>query len=634
MHKYITSLVVVAVLGLIVRGEDVSTTLLKAPNARDLEAFFDGAIRVQMETKHIAGAVVAVVANNQVVFTKGYGYADVAARKPVDPQKTLFRIASISKPFTWTAVMQQVEAGKLDLNTDVNRYMKGVEIPATFAQPITLKHLLTHTPGFEDNVIGLFGREPDPRSLREILQAKMPARVRPPGTLASYSNHGTGLAGYVVECVANQPWEDYIEQKLLKPLKMENTVVRQPAKDQLPAGLSKGYKWKGGQFVAQEHEYCNPGPAGCISTTAADMTRFMMAHLNDGQLDGAQILKPETARLMREPLFRHDAKVSPMCYGFFEETHNGQRLVGHGGDLISFHSLMQLIPAKGVGLFVSYNTDTSGGVRDQMLTAFMDRYYPQQLPARAKAAAGFQERAPKLAGEFGNTRYSHTTLAKLAALLNVSTVTINADETITISNGENSRRYVEKEPYLFREVDGTREALFQQDEQGNVVNLFFGNAPPSSAVRRKWYELSTVQWGLLAVCVGIQLTALLLWPAIGWTVRGLSSPAIQRSRFSAVLSSLAWLMCLLSVIFVVGLMVVLADPSEIAFGMPPVLQGLLMLTQVIAILAALSLVGCILAWWNRYWRVSGRVHYTLVALAGVGTVWFLYFWNLLTWGVA
>src|SRR5262249_31798490 len=150
--------------------------------------------------------------------------------------------------------------------------------------------------------------------------------------LASYSNHGTALAGYAVACVSGLSWEDYVEQRILKPLGMDHTLVRQPAEDELPPDMSKGYKWEDGQYEAKGFEYIPTAPAGCISTTAADAAKFMLAHLNDGQLGDGRILKPETARRMREPLFRHDPETSPMCYGFMELDQNGQRMVGHGGD--------------------------------------------------------------------------------------------------------------------------------------------------------------------------------------------------------------------------------------------------------------------------------------------------------------
>ena len=598
----------------------------------DLEAFFDGVINVQLKSKHIAGAVVAVVAGDKLIFEKGYGYADIEARRKIDPEKTMFRIASISKLFTWTAVMQQVEEGKLDLNADVNQYLKDVKIPATFEQPVTLTHLLTHTPGFDDVVLGLFAHKAqDVRPLSEVLKAQMPTRVRPPGVLSSYSNHGTAIAGYAVACVSGMPWEDYVEKRILKPLGMHHTLVRQPAADELPTDLSKGYKWEHGQFEAQDFEYVPSAPAGCISTTAADAAKFMLAHLHDGQLGNERILKTETARRMREPLFRHDPKTSAMCYGFMEEQKHGQRIVGHGGDTLYFHSLMQLFPERHVGLFVSYNTDTSAGERDALFDAFLRRYFPESDPPRIKAANDFKERAKKLAGEYGMTRYSHSTATKLAALLGVIKVSVNDDDTLTIGFANRSQKYVEVEPLVFRELDGPGKFVFQEKD-GKTAYLFLADAAPVSAVRRQWYELSSVHLGVLAGSLGIFASALLFWPAIAFSVRGLKSPRINRTRFSAFLSCLAWLLSVAGIGFSAGLCYVLWEPNEIVFGMTPPLRWLLAATQVCAVLAALTVLGCLIAWINGYWRLSGRLHYTLVALAGIGFTLFLYYWNLLTFG--
>jgi CubicO group peptidase (beta-lactamase class C family) len=600
----------------------------------DLEAFFDGVVNVQLESKHIAGAVVAVVVGDKLVFSKGYGYGDVAARRKVDPEKTMFRIASISKLFTWTAVMQQVEEGKLDLDADINKYLKDVKIPATFDQPITLRHLLTHTPGFDDYVIGLFGRKPeDVGPLAEVLRTQMPTRVRPPGVLSCYSNHGTALAGYAVACVSGLSWEDYIEQRILKPLGMDHTLVRQPAEDQLPADVSKGYKWEGGQFEGKGFEYVPVAPAGCISTTATDAAKFMLAHLNDGGLGERRILKPETARRMREPLFRHNPKAGAMCYGFMELERNGKRLVGHGGDTLWFHSLLQLIPEHKVGLFVSYNTETSGGAREDLLDAFMRRYFPKPDPPRSKAAGDFRERAKRLAQEYGITRYPHSGVGKLLALAGVLKISVNDDDTITISRGDTARRYVEIEPYVFRELDGPRKIVFQEDDNGRIGYLFPADAPPLSAVRREWYELSDVQLGLLAGCLGIFASALLFWPAIAFSVRGLQSPRIKKSAFSALFSCLAWLLSVVSIAFVTGVAIILLkDPEEIVFGLNQPLKVLLAATQISAVLSLIVVLGCLLAWTKGYWRLTGRVHYSLVALAGIAFTWFLYHWDLLTFG--
>jgi CubicO group peptidase (beta-lactamase class C family) len=598
---------------------------------RDLEAFFDGVINVQRDAKHIAGAVVAVVVGDKMVFAKGYGYADIENRRPVDPDKTMFRIASISKLFTWTAVMQQIEAGKVDLDTDVNKYLKDLQVPEAYGQPVTLKHLLTHTPGFDDPVIGLFARKAeDVRPLPEVLREQMPNRVRPPGVLSSYSNHGTAIAGYVVACVSGMPWEDYVEQRILKPLGMEHTLVRQPPEDQLPADLSKGYKWAADHYEVKSFEYVPAAPAGCISTSASDAARFMIAHLNDGQFGKEQMLKPEMARRMREPLFRHDPHVGAMCYGFMEHQQNGQRIVGHGGDTMWFHSLMELIPERRVGLFVSYNTDTSqGGPRNDLYDAFLRRYFPEPDPPRNKPAEGFAERAKRLAGEYGVTRYSHTSVTKLSALFGVLKVAANDDDTITIGTGLEGKRYVEIEPFVFREQDGKRQVVFKEDENGQVKYLFIADAAPFSTERREWYEQRRTQVGLLAASLALFLSALLYWPVIAFSVRGLSSPTIKRTRFSGVLSFLGWLTSLACLVFAGGLAFAVIEQEEIVFGLPPVFKYLLVLAQVCGVLAALTVLACLIAWIGRYWRLSGRLHFTLVALAGVGFTWFLYHWNLL-----
>jgi hypothetical protein len=286
-----------------------------------------------------------------------------------------------------------------------------------------------------------------------------------------------------------------------------------------------------------------------------------------------------------------------------------------------------------VGLFVSYNTDTSGGEREALFDAFLRRYFPESDPPAIKPASDFHERAKRFAGEYGVTRYSHSTVTKVAALMGVVKVSVNDDDTLTISSGDRARRYVEVEPFVFREIDGPRKIVFQEDKDGRMRYLFFAEFPPLSAVRRQWYDLSTVQLGVLAGSAAIFASALLFWPVIAFSIRGLKSPRITRTRFSGLLSSLAWLSCAAGIAFLIGVAVVLREPNEIAFGLTREMRGLLALTQICLVLAAATVLGTVIAWRNRYWRVSGRLHYTLVALAGVGFTCFLYYWNLLTFGL-
>lgn len=605
--------------------------LSQEPNAadpRDLEPFFDGVLFQQLASKHIAGAVVAVVSGDKVVFSKGYGYSDVANRKPVDPEKTLFRIGSVSKLFTWTAVMQDVEAGRLDLNADINRYLGDVQIPARYGKPITMRHLLTHTPGFEDYVLGLFSKTPETRSLSELLRTKMPERIRPPGELAAYSNYGTGLAGHAVANLAKKPWEDVMEERMLIPLGMKNTLARQPAKDKLPADMSKGYHWVNGQWQEKDFEYVPWAPAGAFSASANDMAKFMIMHLSDGALGNVRILKADTARSMREPLFRNHPKVSPMASGFILENHNGHTLVGHGGDTLWFHTMLQLIPEKKLGLFVSYNTDSIGDARGALLRAFLDRYLPQQLPARAKSPDGMRERSSKFVGEYQTLRYSDSTFGKIARLLGAIHVSLAKDDQLVVVRGDNTFRFIEAEPGFYRELDGNRTVAFKESDTGEIA-LAWDNAAPMASVKVPWHETSLFHLSILAACLALMLTALLFWPAVAFQLRGHTHPDICRSGFSAILSIVAWLMCLCCIALFATLATYLSNSDEIVFGIPPMLQLLMKLTFVCAGLAGITLLGCLLAWINGYWRFSGRLHYTAVAFAGAGFIWFHYYWNLM-----
>src|SRR3984893_15926021 len=333
---------------------------------QDFEAFLDALIPSQLQTRNIAGAVVSVVKDGQVLFQKGYGYADFEAKKPVLADQTLFRPGSISKLFTATAVMQLVEQGKLDLDRDVNDYLD-FAIPKTYPEPVTLRRLLTHTAGFEETLKNLF--VPDARNmrpLRDYLVAAMPARIFPPGKVPSYSNYGLTLAGYIVERVSGEPFEKYIAAHILDPLRMEHSTFAQPLPEALEANMSQGYL--AAEQGSRKFEFVTTSPAGALSATATDMSRLMLAFLGDGTLEGATILKPESVRAMELRQFELHPDLHAMGFILMDYSMNRQRIVGHGGDTIYFHSDMMLMPDAHAGLLISYNSAASrpGGGRPEV----------------------------------------------------------------------------------------------------------------------------------------------------------------------------------------------------------------------------------------------------------------------------
>ncbi|HKU22346.1 MAG TPA: serine hydrolase domain-containing protein, partial [Terriglobales bacterium] len=322
--------------------------------ATDLEAFLDGLIPLQIERDDIAGAVVAVVKDGNVLFEKGYGYADVARKIPVSPQTTLFRPGSISKLFTWTSVMQLVEEGKLDLDRDVNDYID-FKIPPAYGRPITVRDVMTHTPGFEESIKGLFvptSKEMQP--LGKYLATHLPQRVYPPGTTPAYSNYGAALAGYIVQRVSGQPFEEYVQQHVFQPLQMVHSTFAQPLPPNLKPLMSQGYQL--GSQPPKDFEMVQAFPAGSLSSSADDLAHFMIAHLQDGRYGDARILQPQTAQLMHARAFVNVPGMNAMALGFYEESRNGHRIIGHGGDTNWFHSNLHLMLDADVGFFVSYNS--------------------------------------------------------------------------------------------------------------------------------------------------------------------------------------------------------------------------------------------------------------------------------------
>jgi CubicO group peptidase (beta-lactamase class C family) len=286
---------------------------------RELATFLNGVLSVQLADDHIPGATVSVVKDGRLFLAQGYGSADLQAGTPVSAQTTLFRIGSVSKLFNATAVLQLVEQGKLNLHADVNTYLTTFHIPATYPQPITLAHLLTHTAGFEDRETGIYpATTGDLEPLGQWLAEHLPARVRPPGELTASSNYGFALAGYIVEQVSGMPYAQYVEQHLFQPLGMRESTFRQPLPANLLADLSQGYTYSNGVYTPGPFDVVQTAPAGAMSTTATDMAHFMLAQLQNGRFGTERILQAATAQEMQMQQFTNDPRVPGMAYGFPE----------------------------------------------------------------------------------------------------------------------------------------------------------------------------------------------------------------------------------------------------------------------------------------------------------------------------
>jgi len=331
----------------------------QALTAADATTWLDGLMPYAIRRGDVAGAVVIVVKDGQVLVEKGYGTSDVKTQAPMSPTTTLMRPGSISKLFTETAVMQLVEQHKLDLDRDVNAYID-FKIPPAFGKPITLRNLIQHTAGFGEVAKHLIVTNPaDARSIESYLKTWIPPRIFPPGEVPAYSNYGVTLAGYIVQRVSGEPFDDYIAHHIFQPLGMAHSTFDQPLPAGWSANMAKGYLTA--STPAHPFEIVNAVPAGGLSTTADDMGRFMLAHLNHGSYGGAQILQPQTADEMHRQSFQLTPPLPGMALGFYHEDRNGHEIIGHAGDLNLFHSDLHLFLNDGVGLFVSFNSAGKAG---------------------------------------------------------------------------------------------------------------------------------------------------------------------------------------------------------------------------------------------------------------------------------
>ncbi len=447
----------------------------------EVGAFLDGLIDSEMNAKYIPGAVVVVVKDGEVLYAKGYGYVDLETHKPVDPARTLFRPGSVSKLLVWTSVMQLVEQGRLSLEADVNEYLD-FEIPATYSEPITLKTLMSHTPGFEENDADLFKNNADGMMPLDVyLKNHIPARVFAPGTVSAYSNYGTALAGYIVERVSGMPFYEYVEKNIFEPLGMTHATLRQPLPENLAADMSGGYNYVNGDYLKTGFEYVVGYPAGGASASGLDMAKFMIAHLQNGRYGETRILKEATAIQMHSQLYTPDPRLTGMAYGFGEKFINGQRVIGHGGDTMMFHSRLFLIPEQNLGVFVSTNAVGGAEIGDALERAFVERYFPTEPPAEPVPAADFEARMAAYTGEYYLSRSNFSGFYKALRLASPTSVSVDENNRLLAMGVQ----FVETEPGLLVQVDQPDFKLVVKEKNGRMT---ITTPWPATWIKAQWYE--------------------------------------------------------------------------------------------------------------------------------------------------
>lgn len=441
---------------------------------KELETFLDPIFAEQMAKLHIPGAVISIVKDGKTVFTKGYGVADIEKKTPVVPEKTIFRIGSITKVFTALAVMQMADFREINLHDDVNKYLKGVKVPNTFPEPITFASLLTHSSGLDEISPGRrTGDESKVIPLGEFLKTRI-VRHLPPGEVISYSTYNSALAALTVEQITKTPFKDYLQKNVFEPLRMNRTSIT-AVKPEYKQDLASGYEYADGKYQKLPFQWFHTYPASDINSTATDMARFMIANLQGGELEGKRVLSTRAAREMQATQFRNHPRVPGWAYGFYEWEQNNLRLIGHGGTMDDGYSaLMTLAPEKNFGIFVACNTEPgASGLAEEVKDAILDRYFPLQTkPEVPQTKNPPPDALKKFAGKYRPIIYCHSCAPNTSYLPEPFEVQVTDDGMLSVFNG----RWKQIEPMLFVRADGRlagRTLLgFKENKLGEIAYMF------------------------------------------------------------------------------------------------------------------------------------------------------------------
>jgi CubicO group peptidase (beta-lactamase class C family) len=555
------------------------------------------------------GAVVVVTRADATVFAKGYGLADVEAKRPFTPERTLVRPGSISKLFTAISVMQLVDQGKLDLDCAVADYIDFALPTPPGGVPVTLRRLLTHTAGFEDHAKDLFSDRPQPMQLSHWVAKSLPQRLFPSGDIPAYSNYGVALAGYVVQRVSGEAFEDYVERHILKPLGMDHSSFRQPLPAALAPLMAKSYRGPN-QPPRGAFETIQPSPAGALSATGEDMARFIRALLNGGELDGARIL----------PRARLEAMMTPRAGGegpgagwiglaFFGRRFGGLEAVGHGGATQAFFSDLELFRDEGFGVFVSRD-----GFSDMTRAPDVARAIAEHLhPASPSPASSLIADPARFAGVYQSTRRSDSNFFRLTALLSQRLLTTNVDGGFRMRSawwafdaGEELKRIGDN---VLENSGGVRFAAVDAAET-------YLAAPAMQLRRAPWFLDS--RWIAPAVLAGFtcSLMTLIAWPAAAawrrWRKRASSLDAADRRLRTAV--NLLLLIDVTAAVLSAGALITAQmDPSWLNDATDPLLMTLYALAWLGALGTSVAVFAAVDFWRRGVGGVWMRVHQSALA---------------------
>ncbi len=526
--------------------------------------------------------------------------------------------------------MQLVQAGKIDLDADVNKYID-FRIPPFQGQPVTMRDLMTHTGGFEETVRDLMvDSSNNVLPIDVYLKRRLPTRIYPPGKVIAYSNYGATLAGYIVQRVSGEKFETYIAKHIFEPLKMTHSTFVQPLPARLVPLMATGYL-NASEDETKSFEFVDTAPAGSSSSTGVEMAHFMLAYLNGGTYAGYQLLKPATIREMWTPQVAPEKGLPSFDLGFYQDDFNALPIIGHGGDTVVFHSDLHLIPSKGLGWFVSFNSAGKAGavedVRNNLFKQFLNRYYPYTPPTQ-RTLADPQKDAKRVAGWYESSRRVARALA-FVYTLGQSQVSANPDGTVVVSALQNAAgepmRWREIAPLRYRRVGGDSYLVFGTDANGNVISWASDETNMVSVEQRvSGLRTSGSVKALLTIFAGILVLSLLIRLG-GWIARRKLRLSLGLERNEHILHAAARIGIIAFLVTIVGWAMLLSSEASLLSSSLP---GKMTLLYIVGVIAVIGLLAAIAEAALRVVRGPGgwlvRTGEVVVAIAAIYAIWFLF----------
>jgi D-alanyl-D-alanine carboxypeptidase len=345
------------------KKESITGVSMKTKYSDELNSkitLFEAWVESQMAYKGLPGLAIGVVYDQELVWSRGFGFSNTELQKPVQPD-TLFRIASITKLFTSTALLQLRDAGKLQLDDPVVKHLPWFKIQKREedAPQVLLRHLITHTSGLPRESASPYWDTAEFPTYDEV-KNKLPEQeqVLRPGTRWKYSNLALSIAGDVIAAVSGMPYEDYIEQNILQPLEMTDTFVRTLPEDHPRFASGYGRRLPDGTRSIRPFGDCKGiTPAANMATTVEDLAKFAMLQFREGPAGGKQILSGHTLKEMHAVHWLDDNWQFGWGWGFMIHRLKDKTYVGHGGSLMGFRTNLLVCPEDKTAVVALTNAD-------------------------------------------------------------------------------------------------------------------------------------------------------------------------------------------------------------------------------------------------------------------------------------